>query len=580
MNTPLCRFFFRLISFFCICAAVCAPPRFPPPLHPVRAMDRQGLEQAKAEDYFVMARDLERRGRHLEAERFYEMAYDLDPSSRTLRDQLVRKYMESGKFMQALLLVKNDRPAKDLNAEDKRMLAGIYIKTGEFKRAIEMIESIAEPEQDDYYSLAIMNESIGNLPKAAENYLAFFAINSASQELGIKIARLLVTLGRFASADSLVGKLLKEKGEQAALLDAQGIIALARHDSVSALEYFNNALAIDSTYSESARNAAQIYVQKNDYPNAIRYYELLCNRGPLYEQVYGRTLAVLYYYNRQYTQSESLLKKLLENAFDDADLHYYLGLIFIANRQGTEARLQLEKAIALNPDGEDAWRELCYYAIREKKDDEALSYAVRFVRQSPKMSASWRLQAYVLNLKKEHAKAIEALKKALALDSTDGGTWFELGSSYERNKQTDKAALIFKKVLLLKPDDAATLNYLGYMWAEKGVKLDSAEQLIKAALKKDPDNGAYLDSYAWIFFQKGDFQKAYHYISKAMVRIDDDPIVFEHCGDIFTKLNDWTRAASAYRKGLEFKPENEESVRKKIIAIQPFLESPALGKGP
>jgi tetratricopeptide (TPR) repeat protein len=567
------------IAFAILLLPSCSPRRFPV-LRPVRTIEREDLARAKAEDYFILARDLERHGRHPEAERLYEMAHDLDPSSRVLRDQLVRNYLESGKFMQALLLVKGDRAVKDLDSDDKRILAGIYIKTGEFQRAIEAIENIAKPSENDYYSLAIMYESIGNTPRALKYYLAFYATGQPSIELGNKIVRMLVGARRYDEADSLIGRIEDHTGENAVLFDCRGVVALARGDTAAALDHFKRAIAIDSTYAESARNAAQVYLRKNDYAHAIPYYEMLYNRSPLYQQVYGRTLSVLYYYNRQYAAAEMLLKKMLEAAFDDDELHYYLGLVFVATKRGNEARLQLEKTIALNPTMDEAWRELCFCAIREKNRDEALSIAARYAKTSPKNPAAWRLKGYVLNLKKDHRRAIEAFNKAFALDSSDVTTCFELGSSYERNGQIENAAIMFNKVLKLKPDDASTSNYLGYMWAEKGIKLDSAARLITFALKQDPDNGAYLDSYAWIRFQKGDYEQAYTYILKAISRIDSDPVVYEHLGDILVKKGDRSAASGAYWKSLEYKSENEEIIRQKIINNEPFLKTPAGRKGP
>ncbi|MBN1128933.1 MAG: tetratricopeptide repeat protein [Chitinispirillaceae bacterium] len=550
----------------------CSPPPFPV-LHPVQSQSRGEMSRAKAETYFIMARDLERRGLHREAERFYTLAYDFDPASRVLRDQLVRIYIDAGKLTQAVLLVKGNRAVDELDSEEKRVLAGIYIKSGEFQRAIETLESIADPAMNDYYSLAIMYESIGNGSKALRNYLAFFGRNRGSLELGLKVVRMLIDARHYDAADSLTLLLVKEHGEKAPLLDIQGVVALSRGDTAAAIDCFNQALAVDSTWAEAARNAAQVFLRRSDYAQSIIYYRLLYRRGLYYEQVYGRTLAILYYYHGEFAAAEDLLKKLLESSYDDPDLHYHLGLVFAATGRTDEARLQIEKTVVLNPGMDDAWRERCYLAIREKKLDEALAVAERWVRRSPRTPSSWRLKGTVLNMRKEHGRALKAFRAALSLDSSDAAAWFELASSYERFGNIDKAAVTFKKVLTLKPDDPATLNYLGYMWAEKGIKLDSAARLIAAALARDPDNGAYLDSYAWIFYQKGDFDAAYDYITRAIARIDNDPVVYEHLGDILVKRNDLTAAATAYRRSLELKAEDEDGVRMKIMHLVPFIKT-------
>ncbi|MBN1130275.1 MAG: hypothetical protein JXA71_14885, partial [Chitinispirillaceae bacterium] len=270
----------------------CSPARFPV-LHPVPAISRAEMAQGKAVEYFIQARDLERRGLHREAERFYELASQLDPSSRVLRDQLARKYIESGKFMQALVLTKGDRTLKELDVEELRVVAGIYIKTGDFMRAIEAIESISDPSDKDYYSLAIMYESIGNANKALLYYLLFYDENSSSFELGLKIVRLLVNAGRYAAADTLLAALEDTHGQRPALFEIKGTMALERHDTAGALMLFKAAIGIDSSYDEAIRSAAQVYLQKSDYPQAILCYEMLYRNSVLFKNVYGRTLAIL-----------------------------------------------------------------------------------------------------------------------------------------------------------------------------------------------------------------------------------------------------------------------------------------------
>jgi tetratricopeptide (TPR) repeat protein len=48
-----------------------------------------------------------------------------------------------------------------------------------------------------------------------------------------------------------------------------------------------------------------------------------------------------------------------------------------------------------------------------------------------------------------------------------------------------------------------TLNYLGYMLADKGIKLPEALKLIRKAVELEPMNGAYLDSLGWVYFKLG-----------------------------------------------------------------------------
>ena len=49
-----------------------------------------------------------------------------------------------------------------------------------------------------------------------------------------------------------------------------------------------------------------------------------------------------------------------------------------------------------------------------------------------------------------------------------------LGSVYERQKKFDQAEQTFRQVLQIDPNNSQTLNYLGYMMADRNTHLDEA----------------------------------------------------------------------------------------------------------
>ena len=107
------------------------------------------------------------------------------------------------------------------------------------------------------------------------------------------------------------------------------------------------------------------------------------------------------------------------------------------------------------------------------------------------------------------------------------------------------------------------MNYLGYMWAEHGEKLDQARELIEKAVKAEPKNAAYLDSLAWVLFKQNQPQEALPYALKAAELSEKpDATVFDHIGDIYAALKQPEKAREAWRKSLSLEP-NEE-VRKKL----------------
>ncbi|NLG19517.1 MAG: tetratricopeptide repeat protein [Fibrobacter sp.] len=548
----------------------CAVHQFPV-VRPVQEFPREINTKIKAQEYFIRARDYERRGLDQSAERYYEMAYELDPASRVLQEQVARKYIEGGKYSQALVLLKRDKKNSELDRESKRLVSTVYIKMGEFAKAAEVLESIEGLNEEELFSLGLIYESLGRVDKALNSYLEFYRKMPESGQMGIKIGNLLMAEKRYDEAESLFVSIKENEGETPGIFTMLGNVNVARGDTAAGLSYYQSALALDSIHEETLRNMAQVYLGRNDYQKAIAVYEKLYGSGQ-YGEIYGRTLGFLYYFNKQYDRAEELIARLLQESIDDYELHYYLGLVFAASGKNDLANMEFEKTLSIKSSFEEAWRDLCYLHIREKDFDRALSVAERCVAVLPQSAASWRLKAMVYNTRKEYGAAIEALGYSLARDSSSVISWFELGSAHERNKQYEMAANAFRKVLALRPGDPAASNYLGYMWADIGVKLDTAKVLLEVALKQDPENGAFLDSYAWIFFKMGEIDSAYAYIQKAVEKIGDDPVLFSHLGDILARRNDLTGAIEAYRKSLEHNTEEAEVIRKKISELQILIQ--------
>lgn len=156
---------------------------------------------------------------------------------------------------------------------------------------------------------------------------------------------------------------------------------------------------------------------------------------------------------------------------------------------------------------------------------------------------------------------------------------FELGHCYERTSQFDNGVEIFQRLLTLDPEDHKTLNYLGYMLAEKGVRLSEAEQLIERALKAEPENSAYLDSMGWVYYQQGRYTDAIKFLESALEKEEEKlqglnenirflfyeelVVIYNHAGDAARALGDLNKARQHWERALEFDPRNK-TIQKKL----------------
>ena len=172
--------------------------------------------------------------------------------------------------------------------------------------------------------------------------------------------------------------------------------------------------------------------------------------------------------------------------------------------------------------------------------------------------------------------AEQALDKAEQLASKADDkeyVWFLRGSTFERERRYAEAEEQFKKVLTSDPQHASALNYLGYMLADQNLKLEEALGYIKRAVDLDPANGAYLDSLGWAYFRLGKYELAEENLLKASQKINTDPTVHDHLGDLYQKtgrlklaathweraLNEWNRTIAA-----EVDPADPARVQKKL----------------
>jgi len=158
--------------------------------------------------------------------------------------------------------------------------------------------------------------------------------------------------------------------------------------------------------------------------------------------------------------------------------------------------------------------------------------------------------------------------------------WYMLGAVYERQKKYDQAEEQFKKVLAVNPRSAPTLNYYGYMLADRGVRLPEATELIKRALAEDPADAAYLDSLGWAYYKQDRLAEAEESLRQAASRDHNDPTILDHLGDVYFKRGkldlaqaQWELSLTQWHKELpaEVEPDQIADVEAKLANVKRLI---------
>ena len=163
----------------------------------------------------------------------------------------------------------------------------------------------------------------------------------------------------------------------------------------------------------------------------------------------------------------------------------------------------------------------------------------------------------VLDRRRLYAEAVARARAAVTRLGDDPALRFGLAAALERSGAWDDAVKEFRALLAKSPDNAAALNYLGYMFADRGVNLPEARDLVAKAVDLDPVSGAFLDSLGWVYFRLGELDRAEKYLIEAVHLEPFDATVNEHVGDLLRARGERAKAAEAYRQALANNPDEE-----------------------
>jgi len=186
------------------------------------------------------------------------------------------------------------------------------------------------------------------------------------------------------------------------------------------------------------------------------------------------------------------------------------------------------------------------------RTDEAVA-EVRGLMKGDKNRELLIMVAQMYEKGKRFKEEEQALNEAAALSKTPeetAGVEFARGAMFERMKNYEAAEASFRKVIDAQPDNAGALNYLGYMLADRNVRLDEAHKLVARAVELDPSNGAYLDSLGWVYFRQNLLEQAEASLRKAIERMSTDPTVHDHLGDVYLKQGKVKEAITQWQASL------------------------------
>src|SRR5262249_43596682 len=141
---------------------------------------------------------------------------------------------------------------------------------------------------------------------------------------------------------------------------------------------------------------------------------------------------------------------------------------------------------------------------------------------------------------------------------------FAHGAALERLGKGPQAERVLARAVEINPKNAMALNYLGYMLADSGRRLDDSVSYVERALALEPDNPAYLDSLGWALFKQARYAAAEEKLRAALRYDGSDPAIREHLGDLLIATGRAEEAVQAWQAALECGHEEPNRVIEKM----------------
>ena len=491
------------------------------------------LEPHNVEDHLLLGQLYSAKHEGKKAEEQFSAARGIEPANEEVVLNLARLYAENSDAAAQIKLIEAI-PEGDRTPRMEAVLGGAYAIEKDNKQAIAAYRRATQLDPGDTrlieaYAQALLTDE--QFDEALRQYRIIAEAEPDNTAALIHECELLRRTGKYEEALAIIREARKKDGKS---LEAG----------------YNEGLLLDvlGRYSEAEHILDQM-VEQTSHANGAYTAEEKNNRAIFLER-----LASVYHEQGKTDQAVATYGKMIELGGDPARRGYQGQVDSLRDAK------QFDKAIEIARKGVEAFpkdREITLLLAGELADhgkaDEGLAMARKLLEGSADDRSIQLAIGQICVRLRRYKEAEEAFAKAAALSTKKEDltyVYFLRGELAERQKHFEVAEQEFRHALDLDPGSAMTLNYLGYMLADRGIKLPEALRFLRKAVDLDPMSGAYLDSLGWVYFKMGEYELAEENLRHAIERDQADPTVHEHMGDLYEKTGRIRQATAQWEQAL------------------------------
>jgi len=328
-------------------------------------------------------------------------------------------------------------------------------------------------------------------------------------------------------------------------------------ESQRAIELIETFLRdVNPHHREFRLRLVRLYVAQKGADQALEHldYMLDQNPGDLHAQV---RKAQIYGEMGNFSAAVEELQSVLRDKPNELRVRDFLGLLYEEMKEYEQAIQVYQANVEIDPTFFESILHLGFVSYRLKRNEDALSYLDQAVKLNPKRPEPYLLLGLTYFQMKKYQQAKARLEDGIFQDPSNAELHFNLGTAYDKLDRFDEVVREMEQALELDPEHADALNYLGYSYADRGINVEEAVSLTQRAVALKPHNGYYVDSLAWAFYKVGRIEEALEMMQRAVALVSDDPVIYEHLGEIFLLREERKKAREAWMHSLQLDSTND-----------------------
>ncbi len=500
-----------------------------------------------------------------EAIREMEEAIGHDPTSPYLAKELASFYTEKGDAAKAMVICQKILQEHPDDIETRLLLGGLYLNQKDYQGATAEYRRVIVLDPKKTAAHFYLGSSLAETKKLDEAVVAFQELLKIDPEhfMGnYYLARILAEMKRYDEAEAGFKKTLSVRPQIESVMIELAVLYERQKKIPQALEVYRNFINLFPTRLQARIKLGELYLQEQRYAEAEGTFEQVLALDAKNREA-RITLGLIYLERGQHEKAIEKFSALIQEYPTEYRLVYLLGTTYEETKADAKALETLRKIPAAEEQFSSAQIRVGMILKKQQRTAEAVDSLLQAIRKKGDAPGLYAFLASIYEDEKKYSAAEELIQEGLRINTGSVDLHFSLGVLFEKTDRFEQSIEAMKTVLKMEPDHAEALNFIGYMYADRGIHLEEAERMIRKALQMKPGNGYMIDSLGWVCFRTNRLEEAVRYLKEAVEALPEDAAILEHLGDVYVRTGQSGEASTAYDKAIRFNPGNN-LLKKKI----------------